>query len=93
MKLLPNTIYKAYNFTSGTPLPSLYVKGTAQIFVSFDTLQPKSIEEMHEVTSEVSEGTNLLQGQIRWIAVKYTDDGSAVVEEAGIVTSSVSRGL
>ena len=93
MKLLPKKIYKASNFTSGTPLPSLYLKGTANIYISFETLAPKSVDEMHDVTNEISEGNNLLQGQIRWIAVDYTDDGSNIVEEAGIVTSSVSRGL
>ena len=93
MKLESNKIYPTANFTNGTPVPSLFVKGTAQIYVAFDETKPTSVDKMHDVSAEVSEGNNLLQGQIRWIAAKYTDDGTNLVEEAGIVTSNAKRGF
>lgn len=85
MKLLPNKIYRAYAFTTGTPLPTLEVKGNPKIFVSLADLQPKNIHEMTDVTSEIKQGMNLLNGQIRWLAFTASTKDDAV-NECGIIT-------
>ncbi len=85
MKLLPNKIYRAYAFSTGTPLPTLEVKGNPKIYVSLADLEPKNIGQMSEVTAEVKEGMNLLNGQIRWIAYVPSNNSDAV-SECGIIT-------
>jgi len=85
MKLVSNKIYRANVYSSGTPLPSLEYKGSAKIYISLATYKP-TLEQMTEITDEVKEGINLLQGQFRWICAVYQNKTDSV-SECGIVTS------
>lgn len=97
MKLVNNEVYRAYTYTTGTPLPSLEIQGTPRVFVSLADAKPK-LNKMTEVTSELKPGINLLQGQIRWIAAVYDTENdtenqaSDAVYECGIVTNGTPRG-
>lgn len=88
MKLLENKIYRAYTFTSGSPLPTLEIKGAPKIYISCSDLEPKSVSEMTDVTDETKPGVNLLNGQIRYIAYRSTTSGDSV-SECGIVTKGI----
>lgn len=98
MKLKSNVIYRAYTYTTGTPLPSLEIKGTPKVFVSLDEDKPRSIDHMTEVTADLQPGVNLLNGQIRWIAASYDKSNDVegqvadAVYECGIVTTATPRG-
>lgn len=85
MKLVSKKIYRAGVYTHGTPLPSLEYKGSPKVYISLATYKPK-LEDMTEITGEIEQGINLLQGQFRWIAVVYEDKTDSV-SECGIVTS------
>lgn len=98
MKLKSKEIYRAYTYTTGTPLPSLEIQGTPKVYVSLADDKPRALKYMTEVTNDLKPGVNMLNGQIRWIAAEYTTTNDTenqpadAVYECGIVTNSTPRG-
>ena len=90
MKLVPGKIYRCIPYLTSPTLPTLFVKGAVTLYVSLSQTEPKSINEMDDVTSEIKEGYNTLCGQIRYMCVVCAD--TAYVEECGIVSTADYRG-
>ena len=84
MKLKSKKVYRAGLYSNGTPLPTVEYKGSPTVLVSLATYEPK-LNEMTDITDELKDGMNLLQGQIRWIAVVYHNANDSV-SECGVVT-------
>lgn len=91
MQLEDKKIYKVGLYAGNAVMPSLLYTGTAKVYVSLEKAQPAAISDMIEVTSELTQGVNVLQGQIRWIAADYQAQ-TDIVKECGIL-SAITRSL
>lgn len=91
MILESGKLYRVRTFTEGRGFPVLEIKGSANVYVSTDTIAPLDEngdldkEKMVDVSEEVTEGVNTLTGLIRYIAVEY--ESGSEVKESGIVSS------
>ena len=85
MILESNKIYRCIPFISSPVFPTLKVQGTARIFVSLKEYTPETVAEMDDVSDQIKEGYNVLNGQIRYICAVYA--GDSLVEESGVVSS------
>lgn len=85
MILESNKIYRCIPFISSPVFPSLNVKGSTSLYVSLKEYMPESTADMDDVSDQIKEGYNVLNGQIRYICAVYGE--GSVVEESGIVSA------
>lgn len=85
MILQSGKIYQRHYFSDSMMLPTLQIKGTAQIYVSNQGTKPQSISEMVLEEDFENDAINTVIAMTRWIAAVY-DTGSTVYE-MGLVES------
>lgn len=85
MILQSGKIYQRHYFADSMMLPTLQIKGTAQIYVSNQGTKPTSISEMVLEEDFENGKINTVIAMTRWIAAVYTT-GSEVYE-MGLVES------
>ena len=83
MLLKSGKIYQRKYFADSYMLPTLQIKGSAQVYVSNDTKRPESTNDM--VLEEGFEGDkiNTVIAMTRWICVVFS--GNSKVFEMGLV--------
>jgi hypothetical protein len=79
MLLESGKIYQRKYFADSYMLPTLQIKGSAQVYVSNQAEKPQSISEMIEETDFEDDTINTVIAMTRWIAVVY-DSGNEVYE-------------
>lgn len=85
MILQSGKIYQRRYFVDSMMLPTLQIKGTAQIYVSNQGTKPTSISEMVLEEDFENDTINTVIAMTRWIAAVYSDGSS--VYEMGLVES------
>lgn len=88
MILQSGKIYQRHYFSDSMMLPTLQIKGTAQIYVSNQGTKPQSISEMVLEEDFENDAINTVIAMTRWIVAVY-DTGSTVYE-MGLVESPYS---
>ena len=85
MLLQSGKIYQRKYFSESYMLPTLQIKGTAQIYVSNQGTKPASISEMILEENFEDNAINTVIGMTRWICAVYED--ATEVYEMGLVES------
>lgn len=86
MLLESGKIYQRKYFADSYMLPTLQIKGSAQIYVSNQGEKPASISEMILESDFEDDTINTVIAMTRWIAAVYEDsDESNAVYEMGLI--------
>lgn len=85
MKLKSNHIYKFYHYKNKLQLPTLSIRGNADVYMSLKSKKPSSVNEMTKIEGFESDQINSILGMVRWICVIF--DENTIVEDDGLVTS------
>lgn len=86
MLLESGKIYQRKYFADSYMLPTLQIKGSAQIYVSNQGEKPTSISEMILESDFEDDTINTVIAMTRWIAAVYEDsDESNAVYEMGLI--------
>ena len=92
MKLEPNKVYKIYIYNPPMYLPTLSIKGSADIYVSLSGEKPADKSEMMKIDEFENNKINTINGMFRWLLADY-DDENSLVEECGLITSPFKAGV
>ena len=88
MLLQSGKIYQRKYFSDSYMLPTLQIKGEAQVYVSNEGSKPTSINEMILEENFENNTINTVIGMTKWICVVYDEsDESNSVYEMGLVES------
>lgn len=85
MLLQSNKIYQRRYFVDSMMLPTLEIKGEAQVYVSNKGEKPASVDEMVLEENFENNTINTVIAMTRWICVVYSNDTE--VYEMGLIES------